>query len=288
MNWFKNHKAEIFVGSGALVAGVLSFFITLSVYPNLKNKSTYINKQGANEQSKLVANNTSTNTNEIDIVLQDNFNDIKNNIDDSSLIVETEILEKVDDNEIEKIDIKNENLEDNENNLVEKNKMLNNIISDNMNIDEIEVVEAIAMDNNTSSNNIKFSMPVSGDIITEFANDKLVFSETLSEWIIHNGIDILGEVASPVKVAMDGVVESIKMDPRYGNTIIVKHQNGYKTIYSNLSTLDLVYVGQNLNREDIISGVGEGFGFESKDAPHLHFEIMKDDDYLNPLEYLKQ
>ena len=39
MKWFKNHKSEILVGGGALVAGVLSFFITLSVYPSIKNNN---------------------------------------------------------------------------------------------------------------------------------------------------------------------------------------------------------------------------------------------------------
>ena len=60
MNWFKKYKAEIFVGGGALLAGVLSFFITISVYPSIKQKS-------------LIKNNNS-NT-EIDVIYGENSNE---------------------------------------------------------------------------------------------------------------------------------------------------------------------------------------------------------------------
>ena len=158
------------------------------------------------------------------------------------------------------------------------------------------IIEAISTNTETKENviissgeveikkELNFEFPISGDITLEFAKDKLVFSETLNEWITHDGVDILGEVAEPVKAAEEGVIESMKMDPRYGNTIIIKHDNGYKTIYSNLSTLDLVYVGKEVKKGDIISGIGDGFGFESKEGPHVHFEIMKNGEYENPVK----
>ena len=64
--------------------------------------------------------------------------------------------------------------------------------------------------------------PVSGEIGLNYATETLVYSNTLEEWITHNGIDIIGEEAEPVKAIGAGMVESIKMDPRYGNTIISK------------------------------------------------------------------
>lgn len=60
-----------------------------------------------------------------------------------------------------------------------------------------------------------FSMPVEGDIIKEYAKDKLVYSDTLKEWVTHAGIDIKAEKTTVVKASEEGTVKSIKNDPRY-------------------------------------------------------------------------
>ena len=76
------------------------------------------------------------------------------------------------------------------------------------------------------------------------------------------------------------------MDPRYGNTIIIKHDDEYKSVYSNLSTTDLVYVGKKVEKGEIISGIGKGFGFESKEEPHVHLTIIKNGESVNPDEVI--
>lgn len=293
MKWFKNHKSEILVGGGALVAGVLSFFITLSVYPSIKNNNLKNNENiKVNEENKIVQSENKVN-NEDKIIAKNNVPEIyfeDNNLINGELSNTQDIVEPIknESNSNEDIthshEIENvidEQLNDNDIKNNEEIKVAENTENTNSESSE-KLVEAIAINKNEK---IEFGLPVSGDVITEFAKDKLVYSETLNEWITHYGVDILSEVASPVKVAYDGVVESVKMDPRYGNTIIVKHKDDYKTIYSNLSTLDLVYVGKKLKQGDIISGVGEGFGFESKEGAHVHYEIIKGNENINPLEY---
>lgn len=289
MKWFKKHKSELLVGSGALIAGVLSFFITLSVYPSIKNNNLKNNEKiKINEENKVIQSENKIN-NEDKVIAQNDIQEIY--FEDDDLANTQELVEQIKnesnlDEEItythEIENVIDEKLDDDDilknNQKIEVAKNTENTNSES----SVKLVEAIAINKNEK---IEFSLPISGDIVTEFAKDKLVFSETLNEWITHYGIDILGEVASPVKVAADGVVESVKMDPRYGNTIIVKHKDDYKTIYSNLSTLDLVYVGKKLKQGDIISGVGEGFGFENKEGAHMHYEILKGNENINPLEY---
>ena len=68
-----------------------------------------------------------------------------------------------------------------------------------------------------------FSMPVDGEIIKEFAKDKLVYSDTLREWVTHTGIDIKAEKTSIVKASENGTIKSIKNDPRFGLTIVIEH-----------------------------------------------------------------
>lgn len=134
---------------------------------------------------------------------------------------------------------------------------------------------------------LEFIYPVDGAIEKEFATEKLVFSETLQEWITHNGIDIKAERTTVVKAVEEGTVTAIKNDPRYGLTIVVTHRDGYKSIYSNLLTAEFVSEGENVTKGQTLGTVGNSAIFEISDEPHLHFELLKDEEYLDPTMHLK-
>lgn len=132
----------------------------------------------------------------------------------------------------------------------------------------------------------KFFMPVHGEIILEFAVDKLVYSKTLNEWRAHTGVGISSERGTPVKVVADGVVTSIKNDPRLGITIIVEHSKDLKTVYANLASDDMVTPNQKVKQGEVIGCVGDTAAFKAADPSHLHFEVLKDNKPVNPVEYL--
>lgn len=134
---------------------------------------------------------------------------------------------------------------------------------------------------------LKFAAPVEGEIIKDFASETLVYSKTLDEWTTHLGIDIKGNKTAVVKAAEDGTVESIKNDPRYGLTVTIAHQDGFKTVYSNLLTTEFVKEGDKVSKGDTIATIGESASFEVLDEPHLHFEMYKDEMAVNPTVYLK-
>lgn len=134
---------------------------------------------------------------------------------------------------------------------------------------------------------IKFEKPVEGEIIKEFAKDNLVFSNTLNEWTTHVGIDIKAAKTTVVKAVYDGTVESIKNDPRYGLTVIIEHDDGYKTVYSNLLTSEFVVEGEKVTTGQTIGTVGNTATFEVADESHLHFEILKDNVQVDPTIYIK-
>ena len=134
---------------------------------------------------------------------------------------------------------------------------------------------------------ITFTKPTDGEIICEFAKDNLVYSETLKEWITHTAIDIKADKTSVVKSAADGVVKSIINDPRYGLTVVIEHDDGYETVYSNLLTAEFVVEGEEVSQGQTIGTVGNTASFESNMECHLHFELLKDGEYLDPSIYLK-
>lgn len=134
---------------------------------------------------------------------------------------------------------------------------------------------------------ITFIKPVEGEILCEYAKDNLIYSETLKEWVTHTAIDIKADKTSIVKASADGIVKSIVNDPRYGLTVVMEHADGYKTIYSNLLTAEFVVEGEEVKQDQTIGTVGNTAAFESSMETHLHFEIMKDGEYVDPTIYLK-
>ena len=155
------------------------------------------------------------------------------------------------------------------------------------------VTAQVTTENSTESDTVveekvlKFDAPVSGEIIKDFTMDTLSYSKTLEEWTTHPGIDIKADKTTIVTAAEEGVVESIKNDPRYGLTITISHANGFKTIYSNLLTTEFVKENENVEKGQTIATVGESSSFEISDESHLHFEMYKDGELVNLTIYLK-
>ena len=134
----------------------------------------------------------------------------------------------------------------------------------------------------------EFKMPVEGEILRAYAKDNLVYSATLDEWVTHNGIDIAAEKTTVVKSAAEGTVKSIKNDPRYGLTVVIEHQNGFSSVYSNLLTAEFVEEGEEIKQGDTIGTVGNTATFEIADESHLHFEILKDSQNVDPELYINK
>ena len=161
-----------------------------------------------------------------------------------------------------------------------------------VNTQNTQETSATAQSNKTSESTdnkkeLSFERPVEGDITREFAKENLIYSETLQEWVTHSGIDIKANKTTVVKAAEDGIIKSIKNDPRFGLTVVIEHSNGFQTVYSNLLTAEFVVEGENVSKGQTIATVGNTAVFEIVDEPHLHFEILKDSVQVDPSIYLK-
>ena len=134
---------------------------------------------------------------------------------------------------------------------------------------------------------LEFAYPVEGEITKPYSIDNLIYSETLQEWVIHKGIDIKAPRTTVVKASEEGKITSIKNDPRYGLSVIVEHRDGYTTIYSNLLTAEFVSEGEQVSKGQTLGTVGNSAVFEIADEPHLHFEMLKDNENIDPKLILK-
>ena len=150
-----------------------------------------------------------------------------------------------------------------------------------------KVEEPTATEEEEKVKDPEFKMPVEGEILREYAKDSLVYSPTLDEWITHNGLDITAAKTTVVKASADGTVKSIKNDPRYGLTVVIEHVNGFTSVYSNLLTAEFIEEGEEVKQGQTIATVGNTATFEIADESHLHFEILKNNENVDPELYIK-
>lgn len=130
--------------------------------------------------------------------------------------------------------------------------------------------------------------PLQGDVVAAFSVDELVYNETLADWRTHDGIDISAQQGTSVMAACSGTVVSVTDDALMGTTVVLSHDGGYQTTYSNLQAKPTVSEGDSVSAGQIIGAVGSTASAESAQGPHLHFSVTKDGDAVNPDEFLNQ
>lgn len=149
-----------------------------------------------------------------------------------------------------------------------------------------EKPEPVAKNIITEDNTPVFSLPVDGKLTGKFSGEKLVFHEAVSDWRSHDGVDYKAEEGSAVVASADGVVESIYQDTM-GNCIVIDHENGLKSVYANLAETDKKLLGKNVKRGEKIGEVGNTAVADFEKEAHLHFEILKDSNPVDPADYIE-
>lgn len=98
----------------------------------------------------------------------------------------------------------------------------------------------------------------------------------------HTGVDFALKPGNPVYSTGDGVVESVKFELfGYGNQIVIDHGFGYKTRYAHMKSIG-VAEGMKVKRGECI-GLSGNSGRSS--GPHLHYEVMYKEAFVNPANY---
>ncbi|MEO6136759.1 MAG: M23 family metallopeptidase [Ginsengibacter sp.] len=122
--------------------------------------------------------------------------------------------------------------------------------------------------------------PYPGNITSTFGHRENPFSGVGVE--THKGLDIKGPSGAPVKSMAKGKVEFAGLRGGYGNCIILKHANGFETLYGHLSKIK-VQVGQQVDIGQQIGNIGST---GRSTGPHLHYEVHRNGDRINPQSFL--
>lgn len=99
----------------------------------------------------------------------------------------------------------------------------------------------------------------------------------------HGGLDFRGAVGSPILVTADGVVKFAATNGGFGKCVIVEHKNGFETLYAHLSKIN-VKKGQKIKLGTKIGKLGST---GRSTGPHLHYEIHKDGEKIDPELFIK-
>ena len=98
----------------------------------------------------------------------------------------------------------------------------------------------------------------------------------------HPGMDFSAEQGTPIYATGDGIVEkAIAQSNGYGHHVVIDHGFGYKTLYGHMSKI-VATTNMKVARGQLIGYVGST-GLST--APHIHYEVMKSGEKVNPINY---
>ncbi|MBE7043477.1 MAG: M23 family metallopeptidase [Ruminococcaceae bacterium] len=127
--------------------------------------------------------------------------------------------------------------------------------------------------------------PADGTITKQHSVEKLSYSKTTGDWCVHYGIDISGPQTEVIAAAR-GVVSVISENSLLGNCIIIDHADGLQTKYYGMEKI-YVKPNQSIETGDPLGLTGTASPGEAAEGTHLHFEVWKNNQPLNPEDFFK-
>ncbi len=100
---------------------------------------------------------------------------------------------------------------------------------------------------------------------------------------MHKGVDIIGQIGTPILATADGIVRKAALEGNWGNLIIITHQGGFETWYAHLKGFH-THINKAVKKGTIIGYLGNT---GKVTVPHLHYEIKHNGKHLNPIDYLE-
>ena len=99
---------------------------------------------------------------------------------------------------------------------------------------------------------------------------------------LHSGMDFTAPVGTEIYATGSGTVSKVELNGRgYGHNVIINHGFGYETLYGHMSKI-AVRAGQKVSRGDLVGYVGNT---GTSSGPHLHYEVRKNNNPVNPVNF---
>ena len=127
--------------------------------------------------------------------------------------------------------------------------------------------------------------PVDGSILMNYSMDKTVYFKTLDQYKYNPAVIFSAEVGDQVIAATTGVVKAIDKTAQTGTTVTGDIGNGYELIYGQLKEVP-VKTGQSVTAKTTLGYVSEPTKYYSAEGSNVYFEMRKNGQPVNPIEFL--
>lgn len=135
------------------------------------------------------------------------------------------------------------------------------------------------------SENNKLLWPVEGTLLMNYSMDKTVYFSTLDQFKYNPALVIEGEKGDQVISSAPGIVKSIDKTAQTGTTVNVDIGSGYELFYGQLSDVK-VKTGDYVDSKTVLGYVSDPTIYYSVEGPNVYFEMRKDGQPVNPMDYL--
>lgn len=139
----------------------------------------------------------------------------------------------------------------------------------------------------TSAKQGDAALPLGTDMVKDFSNDLPVYNATLKDWRVHNGVDFGGKAGDEVKAAKGGKVISVVKDDAWGTVAEIAVSDTVTLRYCGLSEKTTVAKGDTVAAGQTVGFLGT-VPCEGADGSHLHFEVIENGKYIDPLTFLNR
>lgn len=137
------------------------------------------------------------------------------------------------------------------------------------------------------SEDSKLLWPVNGTVLMSYSMDKTVYFSTLDQYKYNPAVVISGAEGDQVLCGTTGIVKSIDVTAETGTTVNVDIGNGYELLYGQLKEVP-VKVGDYVEAKSVLGYVSQPTKYYSVEGCNVYFEMRKDGQPINPVEYLEE
>ena len=135
----------------------------------------------------------------------------------------------------------------------------------------------------------EFVLPVSGSVVKGYAMEVPVFSDTMQDWRVHDGVDIACAVGDAVCAAADGKIGKVWQDPMMGTSLTIVHDGGAVSLYQGLAEEfpAPLKAGDTVKAGQVIASCGSTALIECAEPDHIHYSLQIGGVSVDPGEYMK-
>ncbi len=164
------------------------------------------------------------------------------------------------------------------------------ITTDKVSGDEAEDVDATAQDVENKENErpapVSYTLPLGGDVGTDFSFSVPVYSSVMNDWRTHDGVDFNGAYGDGVKSIAEGIIRDVYDDPILGSVVTVDHGGGVVAAYCGVEASDTIKKGVIVSQGQKLGSLGQIPSEADAEYPHLHLEIRVNGELSDPLDVL--